>query len=253
MTSSEARPELTCSADRLETSATISSGTSAELVWRLILKDCRLQRGQFVFTIAGGAISLAVLSIVQLRSEAPVVVGTVCFFIAIILSAHMVPLVGIVNERKSRNLAFVMSLPISSIQYTAAKLISTLVMFLVPWLMLVASALLLIEVRGIIPRGSIPVALILVLLPLVGLSLITAAALIGESEGWGIAANVFCSSTYGLTWYFLSQVPALMGPAKGPVPVWNGTALSILGGELAFVVLLLGLTFYLQSRKRDFV
>jgi hypothetical protein len=220
------------------------------LVGQLILKDCRLQRGQILFTIAGGAIALA---IVEWRGEVPVVVGTVFFFIALILAAHMVPLAGITNERKSKNLAFLMSLPISSIQYTTAKLISTLVMFLVPWLMLVASALLLIEVRGIVPRGSIPIMFILVLLPFVGLSLITAAALVGESEGWGIAANVFCSSTYGLFWYFMTRIPELMIPSKGPVPVWNSTALSILGGELTMVVMLLVLTFYLQSRKRDFV
>jgi hypothetical protein len=220
------------------------------LVGQLILKDCQLQRLQILFTIAGGAIALA---IVQWRAEAPVVVGAVCFFTALILAAHMSPIVGIINERKKQNLAFLMSLPISSIQYTTAKLISTLVMFLIPWLMLVASAWVFIEVRGVIPPGSIPVMLILAFLPFVGLSMITAAALIGESEGWGLAANVFCSSTYGLFWYFLTRIPELMIPAKGPVPVWNATALTILGGELAAIVLLLGLTYYLQSRKRDFV
>ena len=219
-------------------------------VGQLILKDCRLQRGQILFTLAGGAIALA---IVQWRAEAPVVVGAVCFFTALILVGHMLPIAGIINERKKQNLAFLMSLPISSIQYTTAKLISTLVMFLIPWLMLMTSALVLIEVRGIVPRGSIPVLLILAFFPFVGMSLITAAALIGESEGWGLAANVFCSSAYGLVWYFLTRVPELMDPAKGSVPVWNSTVLTILGAELILVTLLLGLTYYLQSRKRDFI
>jgi hypothetical protein len=90
-------------------------------------------------------------------------------------------------------------------------------------------------------------------MPFVGLAIITAAALIGESEGWGIAANVFTSSSYGLTWYFITRIPALMADVKSPVPVWNSAVLTALGIELGSIVLLLGITYYLQSRKRDFV
>jgi hypothetical protein len=217
---------------------------------QLILKDWRLQREQILFSMLGGAIALAIC---QWGSEPAMVVGGVWFFIALIVMGTMLPLVGIGNERKKQNLAFLMSLPISFIEYTTAKLIATLAMFLIPWLTLVASAVLLVEMRGVIPRGAIPVLLILAFLPFVGSCLITGAVLVGESEAWGIAANLFCSSMYGLVWYFLSRIPGLMVNAKGPTPVWNWTALTILAVEFALVLLLLGLTYYLQSRKRDFV
>ncbi len=220
------------------------------LVGHLIWKDWQLYRPQVFVTIAAGAVALA---IVQVRSEPAMVVGGVWFFISLIMVGTMLPLSGIVNERKKQNLAFLMSLPISSTQYTTSKLLSSVGMFLIPWLTLVLAAVTLVEVRGTIPRGAIPIVLILAFLPFVGFCLITAAALIGESEGWGIAANVGCSSSYGLVWYFLSRIPSLMVPAKGPTPVWNSTALAILGGEAALVVLMLGLTYYFQSRKRDFI
>jgi hypothetical protein len=35
--------------------------------------------------------------------------------------------------------------------------------------------------------------------------------------------------------------------------VWDSTILSVLGGELGFIAALLGLTVFLQSRKKDFV
>jgi hypothetical protein len=76
---------------------------------------------------------------------------------------------------------------------------------------------------------------------------------VGESEGWGMAVNVICNSSYWLVWYFLSRVPALMENVKGPIAVWNSTAVTILSSEFGFIALILGLTFYLQSRKRDFV
>jgi ABC-2 type transport system permease protein len=220
------------------------------VIGQLILKDWRLYRGLILFSIAGGAIALAVI---QRGGETAFVVGTVWFFIALILVGHILPIGGIVGERKNQNLAFLMSLPISSIQYATAKLVSTLGMFLIPWLTLVTVAVLLIETRGLAPRGFIPSLLILAFLPFVGFCLITGAALIGETEGWAIAANVFCSSWYGLAWFFLGRIPAVSANAMEPKPVWNSTVLKILSAELGLIVLILALTYYLQSRKRDFV
>lgn len=220
------------------------------VVGQLILKDWRLHRFQIFASILAGAVALA---IVQLGTESAVVIGVVWFFISLILVGTLLPLIGIVNERKKQNLAFLMSLPISSIQYTTSKLLSSTGMFLIPWLTLVIIALLSIEVRGIFPHGVIPMILILALMPFVGFCIITAAALMGESEGWGITANVACNSSYGLAYYFLSRVPAVMANNMSPVAVWNSTTLKIVGTELALVPLLLGVTFFVQSRKRDFI
>jgi ABC-2 type transport system permease protein len=219
------------------------------VVGQLIRKDWQLNRVLIFASIFAGILALAV---VQLATEATAVVGSVWFFIALILVGCMLP-IGIVNERKKQNLAFLMSLPISSIQYTTSKLLSSTGLFLIPWLTLVLAALLSIGVRGIFPRGVIPLLLILALMPCVGFCIITAASLMGESEGWGIAANVACNSSYGLAYYFLCRVPAVMSNAASRVVVWNSTILKILGTELALIPLLLGVTYFVQSRKRDFV
>jgi hypothetical protein len=198
----------------------------------------------------GGAVALAVG---QLGGETSMAVGGTWFFVALICAGCMLPVATIVNERKKHNLAFLMSLPISPIQYSTAKLVSTVGIFLVPWLALLIAAVLLIETSGAIPHGAIPLILILSGLPLVGFCLITGTALVSESEGWSIAATVVCNSSYGLTWYFMTQIRALMTDAKGPVPVWSPTVRAILGVEFALIALSLGLSFYLQSRKRDFI
>lgn len=219
------------------------------VVRQLMLKDWRLYRGLILFSILAGVMALGVT---QFATESTVVVGTVLFFISIILVGAMLPLAGIVNERKNNNLAFVMSLPVSSIQYTTSKLWSTTTIFLIPWVTLVAAAVLMIILRGF-PHGVIPLMLILALLPFVGLGIITAAALIGESEAWGIAANVVVQSSFGLTWYFLTRVTDLMKYNSSAVVVWSPAALKIMGVELASIPLLLGLTYFVQSRKRDFI
>lgn len=220
------------------------------LIGELVLKDCRLYRPMIVCCMVAGAGALALS---QSGNEPTLVVGAVVFFIAIILAGTMLPLNGIVNERKNKHLAFLMSLPITSLDYTIAKLISTLVMFLVPWLTLLILAISVIEFRDFLPHGVIPLTLILSGLPFVGMCIMIAAALIGESEGWGIAANVFCQSTYGLSWYFLIRIPAIRNNLVRPSPVWDSTTLNILGGEFVMILVILGLTCFMQSRKRDFV
>lgn len=223
---------------------------SSSVVRHLIVKDWRLQRAQLFFSILAGAVALGV---VLRGGEGPMVVGTVWFFIALIMVGTMLPMAGILNERKKQNLAFLMSLPVSSMQYTTSKLLSTVGMFLVPWLTLVVGALALIETRNIAPHGIIPIMLVLALMPFVGLCIITCATLVGESEGWGIAANVACSSSYGLVWYLMTRIPGMMANVKAAAPVWNSTVLTALGMEVGSIVVLLVLTYYLQSRKRDFV
>lgn len=225
------------------------SAMRGSVVRQLIWKDWQLQWIQIAGCILGGAIGIAVAT---RATESTVVVGTVFFFIALILVGAMLPLVSIVNERKNHNLAFLMSLPVSSMQHTTSKLVSSTGMFLIPWVTLVVAGVLTIYLRGF-PHGVIPFILILALLPWVGFAIITAAALIGESEGWGIAANVVVQCSYGLTYYFISRVPEVMKYNSSPVVVWSPTDLKILGTELAIIPLLLGLTYVVQSRKRDFI
>jgi hypothetical protein len=223
---------------------------NGSVVQQLILKDWHLQRVPIYASMAAGAIALAIL---QHGGETAFVIGSVWFFVSLIVIGCMLPIFAIVNERKKQNLPFVMSLPVSAMEYTTAKLASTVGMFVVPWLTLGIAALLLIQIRGILPHGTIPITLILLMFPFVGFCFIAGAALVGESEVWGTAATMVCNSSYGLLWYFMTKIPALIGTWNSKVAVWSSTALAIFGGEFALIALILGLTYYLQSRKRDFV
>jgi ABC-type Na+ efflux pump permease subunit len=165
----------------------------------------------------------------------------------------MLPVSNVINERKKQSLAFLMSLPVSAVQYGMAKLVSTLGMFLVPWITLVIAASTFMLSHRETPHGIIPVMIILFGLPLVGFCIVAGAALIGETEGWTIAATIVCNSTYGVGWYLIIRIPEINGALSSPVPVWSAPVRMILAGEAAAIVLILGLTFYLQSRKREFV
>jgi ABC-2 type transport system permease protein len=226
----------------------MTAGTSVakQMIW----KDVQLHRFQIASTIVCGVAALALLFA---KREPFSVVGSVALFIALIYIGCLLPSTNILNERKKQTLPFMISLPISTMQYTTAKLASTVGIFMIPWLTFVIAAFWLIGVQSVFPHGAIPMALILLMLPFLGTCIITAMTLVGEAEGWFMTANVLCNSSYGLTWYFLIRTPSLAHDLTGNHAVWNSAVLTFLFSEFAAIVAILALTYFLQSRKRDFV
>lgn len=222
-----------------------------DVALQLILKDWQLQSRTIIFTLLAGVTALAILFF---GGQTPVVIGTVFFFVSMIFCASLLPMQNIVNERKKQTLPFVMSLPVSSAQYGAAKLVSTVGMFVLLWLILLGAGLYMILGRHILPIGAIPMGMILMGFPLIGFCLITGFSLVGESEGWGTAAMAVVNSSYWLVWFLLVRhVPSLTQTWGGRVAVWDPAVFNILGVEFGVIVLILGLTLYLQSLKRDFI
>jgi hypothetical protein len=220
------------------------------VVQTLIFRDWYRHRLYLLLSVAAGGLALAVF---QMGGEIPMILGATWFFVSLIVLGSMLPVTNVVNERKKQTLPFLMSLPLSVFQYTSAKIVSTVAMFLVPWLALVIAAVSFVAGRRNIPHGIIPVILVLAGLTFIGFCLIAGVALVSESEGWTIAATVASNSSYGFSWYLLARNPAIRGDMQSSVVVWSSTVLTILAAELAVIAVILGLTFYLQSRKRDFV
>src|SRR5688572_11049477 len=104
---------------------------NSALVMRLIAKDWYLSRVPLSLIAAAGVASTALL---YLRNETAGVVAIISTIITLVFLSILLPQLTIVTERKERNLAFVMSLPISSMEYTAAKVLGNLSAFVVLWL-----------------------------------------------------------------------------------------------------------------------
>ncbi len=227
-----------------------SRSMNGNVVRQLILKDWQLHRPQILLTMATCVLSLAAL---LLKQQTPLVLGSVCFFIALIILGALLAASNVLNERKKQTLAFVMSLPVSAAQYATAKLLSSLGMFVWAWLTMGIAAMWLILGMHLLPNGAIPMAFILLLFPLVGFCLVLGMTLAGETEGWNMTANIIANPSYGITWYLITQSPSLMHNIDGKVAEWNSSVLAFLACEIALIGLTLGVTYYLQSKKQDFV
>jgi ABC-2 type transport system permease protein len=219
------------------------------IIGQLVLKDWRLNRVLISLTLAIGLVALLVTQFGGLAR----LIGIVWFFVALCILGSMLPGSVILNERKKQTLAFIMSLPVTSVQYSIAKMLSIWGLFLVPWLTLLISALVLIETRHVVPQGAVPMVLILAMLPLIGFCLISSTTLVGESEGWLVAASIVVNSSYWLGWFLLARIPSLSANWNRPAAVWNSTEIIVLCSELGAIAFIVAVTLFLQSRKRDFI
>jgi hypothetical protein len=221
----------------------------SSLIPALIRKDLEMT---WVFPVLAVATGCGALALFWFGSQPVGISGIVAFFIVLVMLG-VTPNVLIMNERKKQTLAFVMSLPVSGSQYALAKLAAAFGMFFVPWLLLVALALLLIVSTSEMPNGVIPLFFALALLPAIGFLVMTSVAIVAESDTWSNVTMGAVNISYSFVWISVMAIPGLLADAGSPVPVWNETILTVLGIELGVIVTIFGLTLCLQSRKRDFI
>src|SRR5271163_1620437 len=101
------------------------------MVRRLILKDWYLQRWMMFASLLTGAVTLGAVAAAG-SSEISIILGVVVLA-TILIGMGAVIMSTIVTERKQQTLPFVMSLPISYLEYTTSKTLGSLLIFLVLW------------------------------------------------------------------------------------------------------------------------
>jgi ABC-2 type transport system permease protein len=220
------------------------------IVTRLILKDFYLQWP----TLAGSLLLGFAMLAIALLGGGPITfyVGSVSFICVLILLNVL--LVGsiVAAEKKDRVMLFVLSLPVSTTQYAMAKLVSSLLAFLVPFCLLGAAALLVIGLTSI-PHGLIPLTLAVMMYVCLYFCVFLAVALAGDTGRWNtlviIAGNVLLNFLIA----GLLNRPAVALAAKGALVVWPPEILASLAVEIAGSVLALAAALLIILRKKDFI
>jgi ABC-2 type transport system permease protein len=226
-----------------------SATINYSIVRQLILKDWYLNRWIIFSSIPAGIASLA---IVLTGKQIAFMLCIILLCMIIVGVGAQLAIVTTVNERKEQTLAFVMSLPVSWREYTAAKILANLIIFLIPWLLLTAGALGVLCLPGAL-HGLIPFTAIMAVEMLVTTTLIVVAGIITESQAWA-TVGIFCSSLgINVLGYGFAHLRGISSYMWGGRVHWSPTAWTVLAAELLTVPLLLGTTFYIQSRKTDFL
>jgi len=216
---------------------------------RLIAKELHVYR----WLIAGGVAASLVSLLVCLLGKTGFSIGSLAWLTTIIAYGVMLALYGIMNERKEQSLPFVLSLPLSISDYVRAKLFGLALCFLVVWLAASAGALLLVFSVDSIPDGLAPYTLLLCVFLLANYSVVLCATLHAQSEALTSAVIVVTNMGVSIFMFTVAPLPGIEKYMWAAAPAWNSTFWTVLGCELAVLVITFALPFFLAARRRDFI
>ena len=223
---------------------------NTRMIGILIRKDLDLLRLPVLVYFLVGALAVGVLG---LPNEGSFYAGAVLLITALMgLSMHPA-MATTVGERKEKTLAFVMSMPIKATDYTWAKLLVNLLMFFIPWAVLLGATVAMIAVRSAMPNGLIPFAAILFGAIAAGALAILCTAIVSESIPLTIATQIACNMLFQTVMYLAAHTASIKATMHGNAAVWNGEVLLFIGIEMALSALLFAATLWRQSRKTDFI
>ena len=218
------------------------------LVKHLILKDWFFQRPIVIGSLVLGAVSLGLIAV---PGTAWFAAGGVLLMTVILVLGSILVSATTIAERTGKTLPFVMGLPISMREYTLAKILGNLLIFLVPWTALVVATTAIILLQPSLPDGFLSFALITLVELLVNFCLLLTVGLVSESQGWAtttiVAGNLLLQGFF----YGVGGLPGIRETTTNPTLVWNTTFSLVLLVELLVMAGLIALTFYLQSKKTD--
>lgn len=218
------------------------------LIRLLIVKDWQLFEKQLAAYVLGGVVALGLLGHAKPWSF---YVGALLLLIMMIGVACFSITNSLLVERKERTLAFVMSLPVSPLEFTLAKLLGNLATFGVPYLLLSGGAVALILFTPL-PDGLFVYWLLIAGHILLAYSLSLAVALSLESEGWNTFVMIASQVLINPFLMGLGQIPAIADTVRGNTIVWSAPAIAILLAQVLGSVALLAFAGWRQARKPAF-
>ena len=222
------------------------------MVGRLLAKEWYFGRFWVGTFIGAGLLMLLVQAAFATGSNPALRVISIVLFYGVLNGLIWLPVPNIVMERTTQTLSFLMSLPITIREYSAAKLLANLIVFLVPWALLGAAVIALVASNDAFPNAYIPLIATLFVELLALYAIVLGVALVSESAPITQAVGILGNIVYWFSWSFIGVAPGF-GLNQDPAAVWNSPLFLMLPGCLVSVPLVLGLTVYLQSRKKDFI
>ncbi len=216
----------------------------------LFLKDLFLSRRQLFAYFAAGMASSALTTIPN--STVAFVGFLLMITVAIASGIHLIGTL-MLSESTDQTRLFVMSMPISLLDYSVGKIAVILTTYLIPWSAMFISSAILTFVLPSSKHGSVAVlpAIFLFLLCAFLIQLVT--AVVSESVGWTISVMVGCNVALNVFMMQLYASPEISAVAKSDSVSWPPVLVQLLTVELLIAAGALVTAFIAQTRKRDLV
>ncbi len=216
----------------------------------LFLKDLFLSRRHLFAYFLGGMVSSALTCI---PNKTISFVGFILMLtVAIAAGIHLIGQLMLAESSEQTRL-FVMSLPVSLLDYSLGKISVVLTAYLIPWSTMFACSTILTFVLPWAKHGAVVVLPAIFLFLRCGFMVQLVTAVVTESVGWTICVMVACNVLLNVFLTQLFAVPEIAAAKQSDIVVWPSQILQLLTIECAVIVGALATAIVLQTRKRDLV
>src|SRR5262245_21287985 len=212
------------------------------------MKDLRLATPLVTGSFALGVLSLAVVP----WSGVAFFVGGSVFVVTLVLLNVMLLSMNLINERKEKVRIFLLSMPVSTTEYYVSKLVSSLLAYVVPAVLLTLAGIALL-VATPLPNGFIPLTVAVSVHCLLYFCVYLAFALVSDSQGWMITIIVCGNVSISVVIPGLIDMTSLQGTLGAEAAVWNADILELIAIELVLAAAALVISFIVNPKKTEFV
>lgn len=221
---------------------------NAAVVARLVLKDLYLSRWIVASALASGVTAVAIMPLGPVWSY----VGGVSFVCVLVILNIVLVMHGVIQERRDKVVLFMLSLPVSTREFLAAKVMANAVAFVGPWCVLTAAVVAVVGASPI-PDGMVPFLVLVLTYILAYYCVLLAVALLTDSTGWHAATITIGNVSINFLIPLLLGLPSIALHREGPAAVWTRDLVIMLAVQLAIGAAALGLAFRARLRRADFV
>ena len=218
------------------------------VIKRLVVKDWQLFEKQLAAYVFAGIVALCFLG--QATSWS-FYVGSLLLITVMVATACFAISTSLLAERKEQTLAFVMSLPVSPLDFYLAKLAGNLLTFAVPFGIMVGGTLAVILLTPL-PDGLVVYSLLIFGHVALAYCLSLGVAMAVESEGMNTFVMIASMVLINPFIMALAQVPAITGNIKVDAVIWSSPAVAILLAQLTLGIAILLVTGWVHCRKKSF-
>lgn len=214
----------------------------------LVIKDWQLFQKQLALYVLAGIVALCFLGLARPWAF---YVGSLMLIIVMVSIACFSISTSLMTERKEKTLAFVMSLPVSPLDFTLAKLIGNFITFAVPFLVILGGTLAVVLTTPL-PDGLAVYSLLIFSYILFAFCLSLAVAMSVESEGWATFAMIGSMVMINPFIMAMSQIPEINDRVSVDAIVWTPQALGMLAALLLLSAAIVCVTAWVHARKPAF-
>jgi len=223
--------------------------SSIDMIKLLVIKDWQIYQKQLAGYVAG---MLLALSLVGMGKPWSFAAGSLLLLVLLTVIGQFAIQTSVVTERKEQTVPFIMSLPVTPMDFYWGKLLANLAIYLVPFTLVTGGTAALV-LSTPLPDGLLVYVLLINCFLLMCFCVTLCIAIAVASEAWIMFTMMALMTLVGPYIYGIGRVAAIGTNLGTNNIVWSATALGLLAAELSVIAIVLGVTSWIHARKTSFL